>query len=154
MMDGGRGAVGSTVRQGGSSRQAAPLTDPPTILFLVMWSPLPPTSIRAAVLHCCVWNNFTLSLQSLYLGVQHYMHKLQECRVWFCDYLSHCGMIGQQIKKNKKTRVWCVIAGPFISYAYWRLPNSITIIYSNFFCMLSNDSAYETRCPGLLLGLG
>lgn len=47
-MDGGEGsAAGSTVRQGGSSRQAAPLTDPPTILFLVMWCPfLPPLSER------------------------------------------------------------------------------------------------------------
>lgn len=62
-MDGGEGegrAAGSTVRQGGSSRQAAPLTDPPTILFLGMYPP-PPISIRAAATHCCVWNNFTLS---------------------------------------------------------------------------------------------
>lgn len=47
MMNGGEGsAAGSTVRQGGSSRQAAPLTDPPTILFLVMWSPLPPSLLH------------------------------------------------------------------------------------------------------------
>lgn len=44
----------STVRQGGSSRQATPRTDPPTILFLAMWCPcLPPPSQR--LLHIVVF---------------------------------------------------------------------------------------------------
>lgn len=53
--------------------------------FLVMCSPLlPPTSIRAAVPHCGSWNNFTLSLQSLYflwgggrVACKNYIHKLR-----------------------------------------------------------------------------
>lgn len=73
VMDGVGGRVGDatagcTVRRGGSSsRQAAPRTDPPTILFLITRCPLPPTasSTGAAVPHCCLSNNFTLSPQTL-----------------------------------------------------------------------------------------
>lgn len=57
----------STVRQGGSSRQATPRTDPPTILFLAMWCPcLPPPSQR--LLHIVVFEA-TLPLQSLHFWV-------------------------------------------------------------------------------------
>lgn len=81
----GEGSVaGSTVRHRGSSRQAAPLTSPPTILFLVICSPPPPpTAIRAAAAYCCVSNNFTLSLARLCFTIYICLKM-----IWG-DYLSH-----------------------------------------------------------------
>lgn len=69
VMDGvGDATAGCTVRQGGSSsRQAAPRTDPSNNTVSNHAVPLPPTalSIGAAVPHCYLSNNFTLSPQTL-----------------------------------------------------------------------------------------
>lgn len=138
-------AAGSTVRQGGSSRQAAPLTDPPTILFLVMCTPsLPHLHQSGCSSLLCLKQLHFVTPKSLFQGIKLLYAYIKGVTVIVIIYhirASHAPSQNriynwwiheEEAARNELNNVSCTLKQSFL------------IILSNSFSMLSNDQACTT----------